>query len=93
MHGTLQCRALPFEHADTAILGAGGTGCAYALIAVFCSLGYIPCPPTRLLGTVCLAAAAATCTEALPISQKLDDNISVPGVAALTATLLLHQGL
>ncbi|KAK9827459.1 hypothetical protein WJX74_003520 [Apatococcus lobatus] len=63
----------------------GGTGCAYALITVFCSLGYITCPPTRLLGTVCIAASAATCTEALPISQKLDDNISGLSVAECRA--------
>ncbi|KAK9845538.1 hypothetical protein WJX84_000495 [Apatococcus fuscideae] len=71
----------------------GGAACAYALVSIFCSLGYIPCSSSRLLRTICITALMATFTEALPINQKLDDNISVPGIAVLTATLLLRQGL
>ncbi|KAG2482727.1 hypothetical protein HYH03_018358 [Edaphochlamys debaryana] len=70
----------------------GGWGMSYGLITLFCSLGFFACyPPSAMLGCLGAVALAATLVESLPINQYVDDNVSVPGVAALLSLLLLPQ--
>ncbi len=58
----------------------------------FCELGFFACyPPAALLGCLGAIALAATVVESLPINQYVDDNVSVPLVAAALSMLLLPQ--
>ena len=65
-----------------------------SFLVLYCHLGYIECysPATLLacVGTICLAAATV---ESLPLDHVLDDNLSVPVVAALLSALLLAPSL
>ncbi|KAK9902215.1 hypothetical protein WJX75_007878 [Coccomyxa subellipsoidea] len=66
----------------------GGSAMAIAFIALFCSLGYFDCDMAAMAAGVATIAAVATLIESLPINQRLDDNLSVPGVVALLGFLL-----
>lgn len=61
---------------------------AIAFIALSCSLGYFDCDMAAMAAGVATIAAVATLIESLPINQRLDDNLSVPGVVALLGFLL-----
>ena len=67
---------------------AGGTAMALASMAYFSAWGFFECDPVAAAGSVATIAAAATLMESLPLNRWLDDNISVPGTAALLGTLL-----
>ncbi|KAG2454183.1 hypothetical protein HYH02_001218 [Chlamydomonas schloesseri] len=70
----------------------GGYGMSYGLISLFCSLGFFACyPPAALYGCLGAIALAATVVESLPINKWVDDNVSVPGVAAALSLVLLPQ--
>ncbi|GFR52538.1 hypothetical protein Agub_g15113, partial [Astrephomene gubernaculifera] len=76
--------------AGSAAMLVGGYGMSYGLITLFCHLGFFSCyPPASLLSTLGLIAAAATLVESLPIDRWVDDNMSVPGVAAVLSMVLL----
>lgn len=61
---------------------------AIAFVALFCTLGYFECDMAVMATGIAAIAFIATLIESLPINQKLDDNISVPGVVALLGFLL-----
>ncbi|GLC36164.1 hypothetical protein PLESTB_001373600 [Pleodorina starrii] len=70
----------------------GGYGMSYGLIVLFCELGFFACyPPGAMLSCLGAIALAATVVESLPINQFVDDNVSVPVVAAVLSMLLLPQ--
>ncbi|CAL8466032.1 g5568 [Coccomyxa elongata] len=66
----------------------GGSAMAIAFVALFCTLGYFECDMAVMATGIAAIAFIATLIESLPINQKLDDNISVPGVVALLGFLL-----
>ena len=61
---------------------------ALGSMAYFSAWGFFECDPVAAAGSVAAIAAAATLIESLPLNRWLDDNISVPGTAALLGTLL-----
>lgn len=61
---------------------------AFSFVAFFCGLGYFECDMRAMAGSIAIIAAVATVIESLPVDQKLDDNISVPGAVALLGFLL-----
>ncbi|BDA48202.1 probable phytol kinase, chloroplastic [Coccomyxa sp. Obi] len=66
----------------------GGSAMALAFTALFCAMGYFECDMAVMATGIAAIAFIATLIESLPINQKLDDNISVPGVVALLGFLL-----
>lgn len=70
------------------VMHAGGSSMAIAFVALFCGLGYFECDMAAMAGRIAVIAAVATLIESLPINQKLDDNLSVPGAVALLGFLL-----
>jgi phytol kinase len=75
----------------------GGLCMSLALLALFQGLGFLAWGSGGGgagwggVGAVALVAFAATAVESLPINGLLDDNLSVPVVAAtLSAVLLLN---
>ncbi|PNH07316.1 putative phytol kinase, chloroplastic, partial [Tetrabaena socialis] len=78
--------------AGSAAMLAGGFGMAYGLITLFCGAGFFTCyPQPALLGCLGAIALASTVVESLPINHILDDNVSVPAMAAALSLLLLPQ--
>ncbi|KAL6759696.1 phytol kinase [Haematococcus lacustris] len=71
----------------------GGTTMALGLLTLFWSLGYLTWSQARgpldLLPQVLVCSAVATLVESLPINHVLDDNWTVPLVAAVFAVALL----
>ena len=63
---------------------------AFAYMMLFAKLGYFHCNASRTLPIVAAICAAATITESLPINQTVDDNLSVPGIAAVLGFFALH---
>ena len=63
-------------------------GLAYILL--FARLGYFSFDVGEALPAIAGVAAVATVTESLPINQSVDDNLSVPGIAALLGYYLLR---
>lgn len=74
---------------STLTVGAGSLSMAWAYMALFARLGYVA-DPQGAVPLMAGIAAAATVTESLPINQQVDDNLSVPAVAAVLGHLLLH---
>ena len=64
-------------------LSAGGVAMGMAYMSLFATLGFFHFDVARALPAVAGVAAAATVMESLPINQYVDDNLSVPGVAAV----------
>lgn len=63
------------------------------LITLYSHLGYIQVDmPITTLAVASISFIAAI-IESLPINQTLDDNLSVPGVAAFLGVMLLQVGL
>lgn len=62
---------------------------AMGLVAVFASMGYFECDLAASAGPIFLVSLAATLVESLPINTGIDDNLSVPSVAALLGSVLL----
>ena len=63
---------------------------AFAFIAFFSQLGYFELSRGTAL-VVAGSALAATIAESLPISDVLDDNLTVPVVAAAASAALLSR--
>ena len=61
-----------------------------ALMLLFARLGYFTFDAAHALPTIAAIAAVATVVESLPINQQVDDNLSVPGIAALLGYYLLR---
>ena len=74
--------AMRLEHA------AGGSALALAFIAYFQSFGYFSVGEA-VSPVLAGCALAATAAESLPVSDTLDDNLTVPVVAAATGAVLL----
>lgn len=52
-----------------------------------------PPPSPRVSPAVAGISLAATLVESLPVNQSIDDNLSVPGVAAFLGIMFLQVGL
>lgn len=61
---------------------------AVGMIALFERLGHFECSLPAIAGSVAIIAAAATILESLPINEWLDDNLSVPVLAAVLGQYL-----
>lgn len=76
--------------AGTVAMLLGGFSVAMALIWFFAATGYLHldmAPTATAVATISLVAAII---ESLPINQTVDDNLSVPGVAAVMGVMLLQ---
>lgn len=78
--------------AGTLAMTAGGWGMSMGLIIFFSRvLGFFEVQDigamTLGVSAICVAAAAI---ESLPINKSVDDNLSVPGVAAVMGSMLLQ---
>ncbi|KAK9804232.1 hypothetical protein WJX72_002567 [[Myrmecia] bisecta] len=76
-------------YAGSIAMFLGGLAMSMGLIALFCSLGYFRCSMGEVFPSVAAISLVATLIESLPINQSVDDNLSVPGSAALMGYLLL----
>jgi phytol kinase len=77
------------SYAGSAAMFVGGLGCAAALLAAFSAAGYVSVSWQTAAPALVAITAAATLVEALPLSDAVDDNISVPSVAMVLAALML----
>ena len=59
-------------------------------VLAFRSLGYFLCDLASTAVAIAAISAVATAVESLPINQSVDDNLSVPGVAALMGHFILR---
>lgn len=64
-----------------------------AFIAFFQRLELFECTLWAIAGSVSVIAAAAAVFESLPIDRWVDDNLSVPVLAALLGQCLFARGL
>jgi phytol kinase len=62
---------------------------ARSTLSVFVSAGAFSLDWSATLPPLLLICAAATAVEALPLTETLDDNVSVPSLAMLLGALLL----
>ena len=60
------------------------------LTALFHSLGYLELTAAEAAGRLAVVAAACTLVEALPITDYVDDNISVPVLALVLGGVLFQ---
>lgn len=67
----------------------GGLGMSLALLWYFSALGYLTLDGGPTVAAVVLISAVAAVIESLPANKVVDDNISVPGVAAVLGTMML----
>jgi phytol kinase len=58
------------------------------MLFYFSSLGYIQLNLEEALGKLVLVALAATVVECIPVTDVVDDNISVPLATMLVASVL-----
>lgn len=59
-------------------------------IQLYCSMGFFPCySPLLMLPAIAAVCAACTVVESLPVNSVLDDNLTVPVVAALMSMALM----
>lgn len=72
---------------------AGGWGLAVALIGLFDWLGHFECTLSAIAGSVAIIAAAGAALESLPINNWLDDNLSVPVLAAFLGQYLFASSV
>lgn len=61
-------------------------------IALFHKLGYFAASAYSMMPVIWTTSLLATIVEALPIHQRLDDNLTVPLVSAAVGQLFM-QGL
>lgn len=76
--------------AGTSAMFVFGLSMALCLLWYFSVLGYQNLEFSTSVGVLIIIAFAATVIESLPINKVLDDNLSVPGVAALLGNMLLQ---
>ena len=70
----------------------GGWALAVGFIGLFQHLNLFECTLWAIAGSVGMISAAAAMFESLPINQWLDDNLSVPLLAALLGQCLFARG-
>ena len=58
-------------------------------LSVFVSAGAFTLDWSATMPPLLFICAAATAVEALPLTEKLDDNVTVPSVAMLLSAMLL----
>ena len=58
------------------------------MLYYFSVFGYVHFDPEQTITRVALISLAATVVESLPISDVVDDNVSVPLTSMLTSVLL-----
>ena len=63
---------------------------ALCLLWYFSALGYQNLEFSTSAGVLVTIAFVASLIESLPINKTVDDNLSVPGVAALLGTMMLQ---
>lgn len=63
---------------------------ATAYVIFFHALGYFQCDLPSTVAGIALISLVATVVESLPINQVVDDNLSVPAVAAVMGHLMLR---
>lgn len=64
---------------------------AAAITALFTRCGYFTItPPEAALSAIATTALVATVAESLPLNRWVDDNVSVPALAALVGWWLLR---
>ena len=69
----------------------GGSAMAAAIIALFTRCGYFTItPPSAAATAIATTALVATVAESLPLNRWVDDNVSVPALAALVGWWLLR---
>ena len=69
---------------------AGGAATAYGFVRLFSALGFLPAyDDAALVPALAAICAAGALVESLPINAVVDDNVSVPLVAAALTMLLL----
>lgn len=66
---------------------------AMAFVLLFWSLGYFQCDLASTAAVVAFISFVATVVESLPINQYIDDNLSVPAVAALLSHFMLSTAI
>jgi phytol kinase len=76
--------------AGTSAMFIGGLSMALCLLGYFSALGYQNLEFSTSAGVLVVIAFIATVIESLPINKVVDDNLSVPGVAAVLGSLLLE---
>jgi phytol kinase len=76
--------------AGSAAMFGGGLATAAALLTYFSALGYIAVDVPSAVTALVAVSAAATAIESLPMNKVLDDNLSVPGVAAVLGAAMLQ---
>ena len=68
----------------------GGLAMALGLLGYFSAFGYLNLDKGPTIAAVVLIAAVASLIESLPVNKVVDDNLSVPGVAAVLGTMMLQ---
>jgi len=76
--------------AGSAAMMGGGFAMSMALIAYFAAAGYLQLQLGPTAAAVAAISVVAALVESLPINQSVDDNLSVPGVAAVMGVMLLQ---
>lgn len=69
---------------------AAGVGMGVAFMLLFARLGYFSFDVGQALPAIAAISGVATVMESLPINQSVDDNLSVPGIAALLGYYFLQ---
>ena len=59
-------------------------------VLAFQLFGYFQCDLASTAAAVAAISLVATAVESLPINQSVDDNLSVPGVAAILGHFILR---
>lgn len=84
---------LPFNKAKSfagsAAMFLGSLGFSVATLSVFVSAGAFALDWSATMPPLLLICTAATAVEALPLTDTLDDNVSVPSLAMLLGAMLL----
>ncbi|KAL3131034.1 hypothetical protein ABBQ38_000353 [Trebouxia sp. C0009 RCD-2024] len=87
---------LPFNHSKSWVgslaMFTGGGLLSMTYIALFHKLGYFAASAYSMMPVIWTTSLLATIVEALPIHQRLDDNLTVPLVSAAVGQLFM-QGL
>jgi dolichol kinase len=88
-------RRLPWNRAKSwagsTAMFVGGSAMAAGIIALFVRCGYFAVAPAPAAAAIAATAALATVAESLPLNQYVDDNISVPALAAAAGWWLLQR--
>lgn len=89
---SLQPLLLPSAGFEVCSARAGGWAVAVLFIAFFQRLEFFECTLWAIAGSVGAIAAASAFFESLPVDQWVDDNLSVPLLAALLGQCLFTKG-